>query len=256
MSPFPPSILKYKLSLVDAQENRLARVALWRSCALGFCAISVFLVFNLPYWQIQYQSQIEVNGNKLTSKEFVFSTLNFSYPQYIWTINGVNLAHEIESIPSIAAVRINKSIIPPKLIVSLQEKEPVAVATFAGKVGFLDISGHWIAQRFYDNMAADLALPKLKVVNYRPEYRPSWLRIYELILRYSELQVTELHWGQSSDLFLYTKIGKVFLGSDRSQLKQQFKTMLKLKKLPDYIEGSKVSYIDLSNPNLNLIQKY
>ena len=256
MSSFPPPQIKYKLALVKAQDIRLSHQTLWRSCFVVFCAVSIFLLATLPYWQIKHQSQIEINGEKLISKSSIYNALKISYPQFIWKINGLNLAKQIESIPSIAGARINRIIIPPKLIVSLQEKAPIALATSQGKVGFLDTNGLWIDQKFYDNISADFALPKLKVLNYQIQYQPEWVDIYQLISLYPELEITELQWNQSGDLLLHTKIGKVFLGSDLSQLKRQFKTMLKLQNLPDYIENSQIAYIDLSNPNLDLIQKY
>ena len=256
MSSFPPPQLKYKLALSDIQEHRLSRLSIWRSFIVALCSTSVFLWVILPGWQIEHQSQISIEGNKLVSKNFIYSTLNFKYPQFIWAINSTNLAQKIEATPSIAGVRINKTLIPSKLIIFLQEKKPVALATFKGKVGFLDSDGQWIAQKFYDNISTDFALPKLKVLNYQTQYQQTWRNIYKLILSHSELQITELQWTQSGNLLVQTKIGKVLLGSNFSKLEQQFTTMLELQTLPNYLENSKIAYIDLSNSEPNLIQKY
>lgn len=256
MSSFPPPQLKHKLALINIQKQRMSRIAIWRSGIVALFTVGVFLLTILPYWQIQHQSQIQVKGNRLVSNTFIYSTLNFEYPQFIWTINGSNLAKKIESLPSIDAIRINKNAIPPKLIITLQEKQPFAIAISSGDVGFLDLSGSWIAQKFYDNINEDFALPTIKVINYKPEYQQKWRSLCRLISLYSELNITEVQWSEHSDLLLSTKIGKVFLGSNSALLRKQFTTMLELLDLEGYDKKSKIAYIDLSNPKSSIIQKY
>lgn len=256
MGAFPPPQLQYKLALVKVQQQRLDRISLWRSGLIIILAMSLGLTATLPYWKIKQSTQIKIKGKKLVSEDTVRTAINFNYPQFIGTVNGLNIARKIESIPSIAAVKVNKQIIPPHLIISLQEKEPVAIATSQGKIGFLDANGEWIPQQFYTNIDAKSSLPKLKVIDHQPSYQQPWRKIYQLVSLYPELQISEIQWQDSGSLFIQTKIGRVFLGSDRSQLELQFKTMAKLANLPDYLESSEIAYIDLSNPQVNLIQKY
>jgi len=132
----------------------------------------------------------------------------------------------------------------------------VALATSKGQVGFLSESGEWIAQKFYNNASLDLPLPRLKAINYQPGSELAWSKIYQLNLIYPELQITEIHWRQAGGIFLKTKIGQVFLGSELSRLEQQFKTISKLKNLSTKVDAEEIAYIDLSNPGVNLIQKY
>ncbi|WP_019504284.1 cell division protein FtsQ/DivIB [Pleurocapsa sp. PCC 7319] len=256
MSTFPRSQLEHKLDIVARQDNQLHRIAVWRSCLVIGCAISLCLIVISPYWQIKHESQIHITGDKLVSENTVFTALDLSYPKSIWSLNELNLTQKIESVPSIATAKLNKQLLPPALIISLQERVPIALASSQGNVGFLDSQGEWIAQEFYAHVNTDFALPKLKVINYQPQYQKSWSSIYQLISLYPELEIDEVRWNQSGSLFLHTKLGMVFLGSDLSRLKQQFKIMLKLRNLPTYLERSKIAYIDLSNPEINLIQKY
>ena len=256
MSAFPPPQLQYKLTLVKLQKHRSVRLSLWRAGLLICCSMSLGILASLPYWQVKQQSQIRINGEKLVSEKTIHSTLNFAYPQFIWSVDGLNLAQKIESIPSVAVAQVNRRIIPPSIIISLQEKKPVALAAFQGEVGFLDFQGEWIPLKFYGNINADYPLPKIKVINYEMQHRKSWRKIYRLISLYPELKISEVEWNQSGSLFLQTKIGRVFLGSELSRLEQQFKIMTKLKNLPDHLESSEIAYIDLSNPQVNLIQKY
>lgn len=256
MSPFPPPKLQYKLAIINIQEARLSRIALWRSCLTISCALGLGLVATLPYWQIKYQSQISFVGKKLVSQNSIYDALDFTYPQLIWTINGSNLAQQVKSIPAIEVARIDKQIMPPQLIINLQERIPVAIATSLGKVGFLDVHGEWIPQDLYASFDDNFSLPELAVLNYQPQYKQSWISIYQLISLYPKLKVSKVQWNHSGGLFIQTKIGRVFLGADSSRLEQQFKIISKLQNLPKHIDRRKIAYIDLSNPKINLIQRY
>lgn len=256
MSVFPPPQLQYKLALVKHQKYHANRITLWRAVLLICCTMGFSLVSTLPHWQIKQQSQIKINGENLVKENTIYRTLRFIYPQFIWAVDGASLAHKVESMPSIAAVKVNRTIIPPSITINLQEKKPVAVATFQEEVGFIDASGEWISLDFYDNIDADYSLPKLKVINYEMQLRGTWGKIYRLINLYPDLKISEVAWDQSGSLFIQTKIGQVLLGSELSQLERQFKTMSKLQNLPDHLESSEIAYIDLSNPSVNLIQRY
>lgn len=255
MTQFPPPELQHKLAVLDLQERRLSRLAVWRSGLITCCALALGLSATLPYWKIKHQSQIQLDGKKLVSSETIYKVLDFPYPQFIWTINGSNFTQKLESIPSVEAARINKQIIPPKLTINIQERIPVAIATSMGKVGFLDVTGEWVAQEFYDNINSNFALPELTVLNYQLSDRQAWIAIYQLISLNPELKINEVQWDNGG-LFIQTKLGRVFLGTNSVRLEQQFNILLKLQNLPEHIDNSEIAYIDLSNPQINLIQKY
>ena len=267
MTSFPPPKLQYKLAVVDIQEQRQSRIALWRSCFIIGCVLSLGFLSRSSFWQIKDLTQIKLEGDRLVGEQTINNVLNFDYPQLIWSVNVVDLAQKIESIPSVEVANINRQIIPPRLIVSLQERVPKAIATSQGQMGFLDAQGEWVEQEFYTNMdstknssslgdIANFSLPKLVVHNYQPNYRKSWVNLYELISLYPELKVNQVQWNQSGNLFLQTKIGKVSLGTNPSRLEKQFEIMLKLQNLSDRVNNDRIAYIDLSNPDVNLIQKY
>ena len=256
MSPFPPSKLQYKLTVIELQERRLSRIALWRSCFTIGCVLGLGLLTTLPYWKIKHRSQIHLTGEKLVNTNNIYTALDFTYPQFIWRIDGFDLTQKIESIPAIEAARIDRQIIPPKLTIHIQERVPVAIATLGEEVGFIDVGGAWIPQDLYANIEDDFTLPQLTVLNYQTQYQQSWQKIYQLISLYPELNINEVQWNYAGNLFVQTKIGRVFLGTDSSRLEQQFKIMSKLQNLPKHIDRRKIAYVDLSNPKLNLIQKY
>ena len=256
MNVFPPPQLKYKLATIAIAKRRSVRLSLWRSCFMIGCTMALGLAATVPNSQIKTQKQINVDGEILVSESKIRQALNFTYPQFVWSVNGIDLAHKIESIPSVKAAKVNKQIIPPRINILVREKTPVALATSQGKVGFLNSEGEWIEQSFYDNINTKSPLPELKVINYKTQFKQPWVKIYQLILLYPELKISEVHWQASGDVSLETKIGQVFLGSESSRLSQQFKIISQLKNLPKRIEQSEIAYIDLSNPRVNLIQKY
>ena len=253
---FPPPQLQYKLTLINLQRRRSARISLWRSCLLMCCTVGISISAVIPYWQIKNQSQVKIEGEHLISESSIYHRLNFAYPQFLWAINGIDLAQRIESIPSVKVAQVNRKIIPPQITIALQEKIPVALATSQGQIGFLNSSGEWIAEKFYGNIDEKYSLPKLKVIDYEKQFEPVWVKLYQLVSLYPELQISEVQWNQSGSLFVQTKLGQVFLGADSSRLEQQFKIMLKLKNLPKQLSSSEIAYIDLSNSEVNLIQKY
>lgn len=238
------------------QQRRLARLSMWRASVMVCLATGLGAIATLPNSQIKGRERLILEGRELVSASKIHRALDFTYPQFIWKVNGIELAHKIESIPSIEAVRVRKQIIPPSIIITVREKTPVALATSQGRVGFLNQRGEWIDRQFYDSIDADFSLPQLKVINYQREFAPAWRQLYRLILLHPDLKVTEIHWQNLGEIYLQTKIGRVLLGSESSRLPEQFKTISKLKNLSNRIKNNEIDYIDLSNPGANLIQRY
>jgi cell division protein FtsQ len=245
-----------KLEQLKLQQKRQSYLALWRSAIAIGCTVGLLTVASLPYWQVRDSSQLTFEGENLIAEKTLYSWLAFAYPQSIWSIPTQKLTQKLESIPSIAAARITRQILPPRMTIEIQERIPVAIAETEGRVGFLDERGIWIDQKYYGELSDNLTLPALKVVNFQASQRNSWNEIYRLMRLYSAIKIEEITWDRSNSLFLKTEIGMIYLGSNPSQLEEQFAIMAKLKNLPERVEVGEIAYIDLSNPNLNLIQKY
>ena len=248
--------LKHKLRRLQQQRQRDWRRSLWRSLLTIGCAISLTSIAASSVWQITGQAQVQIEGADLVSETAIYALLDLKYPQFLGTTPSYELAQKLETIPAIAAARVSKQTIPPRLMIFLQERVPVALALSSGKVGFLDAEGTWIPPYLYGDLSTNFPLPQLKVVNFQPQYRRTWSKIHSLISRYSALKISEVRWDESEHLFLKTELGTVYLGSDLSQLEDRFEVMVRLKNLPDRFDSSEIAYIDLSNPRQNLIQKY
>ncbi|MGV2828607.1 cell division protein FtsQ/DivIB [Myxosarcina sp. GI1(2024)] len=255
MEFFSPQ-LEHKLLRLNHKQQQSWRRSLWRSLVTIGCATSLSGIVASSYWQINGRAQVLIEGENLVSEAAIYALLDLTYPQFLGAVPSYELAQKLESIPAIAAARVSKQTIPPRLTISLQERVPVALALSAGKVGFLDAEGTWIPPHFYKNLSTNFLLPQLKVINFHPQDRASWMEIYRLISLYSALEISEVRWDETERLFLKTELGTVYLGADLSQLEDRFEVMVRLKNLPDRFDSSQIAYIDLSNPNLNLIQKY
>ncbi|MEL6496665.1 MAG: FtsQ-type POTRA domain-containing protein, partial [Cyanobacteria bacterium J06623_7] len=218
MSVFPPPQLQYKLATISIQQRRAARLALWRACLIIGGTLSLGVIATVPNSQIKTKQQIDIAGETLVSEAAVHRAMNLAYPQFIWSIDGISLAHKIESIPSIATARVSRQIIPPTIEITIREKTPVALATSQGKVGFLNAEGEWIEQSFYDNLNTKSPLPELKVIDYKTQFQHAWTQVYRLILLYPELKISEVRWQSGGNIYLETKIGQVFIGSQLSRL--------------------------------------
>jgi cell division protein FtsQ len=209
----------------------------------------------LPQWQIRQPAQVEILGEHLIKEEKIFTFLDLSFPQFTWSIPPQKLRQKLESIPAIATAKVKRQILPSRLIISLEERVPVAVALSGEKVGFLDAEGILISSTFYE-LNEEFPLPTLKVTNWQPQYRPYWLQIYHLLTYYSGIKIWEIRWQEPTNLSLKTEIGTVYFGSPADRLVDKFTVLAQLKNLPQYLKTSEIAYIDLSNPDLRLIERY
>ncbi|WP_036483671.1 cell division protein FtsQ/DivIB [Myxosarcina sp. GI1] len=248
--------LSSKLEHLRRKQQRERRRSLWRAIVTIGGAIAITGVGTSSYWQIKGDTQVQIEGENLVSEAAIHALLDLKYPQFLGATPSQKLAQKLESIPAIATVRVSKQTIPPKLTIFIRERVPVALALSAGKVGFLDAEGTWIPSYLYKDLKTNFSLPQLKVINFPLQSRASWTELYRLISAYSAVEITEVRWDESEGLFLKTELGMVYLGSDMSQLEDRFKVMVRLKNLPERFDSSKIAFIDLSNPQQNLIQKY
>lgn len=255
MSTITSQELKRKLSRLKRQNREERQRVIWRAFFVSALAGSLISIAALPQWQINNRGQIHLKDNHLIREDSVFSSLALSYPQSIWTISSQQLSENLETIPAIATAKVSRQILPPTLLVFLQERVPVAVAFSEGNIGFLDAEGTWIPGSFYQ-LDSDFPMPNLKVINWQSEYRSYWTQIYRLLTQYSSVKIFELRWEDPTNLILKTEIGTVYFGSPSERLADKFLVLAKLRNLPEYLNNSEIAYIDLRNPDLRLIEKY
>ncbi len=258
MSSFYDPILRQKLLLLQQQNRQRSRIAIWRCWLVTSLVASSVAIITSTYWQIKKPSQVIFEEDIFVAPSTIYSLLKLNYPQWLWTIPSHELSDHLKSIPPIVDAMVKKQMFPPQMKVKLQERIPVAMALSQGKIGFLDPDGIWLDAKFYrySGEQQNLALPKLKVINFQTQYQETWSEIYRLSARYQEIELLEVRWDEVAHLYLKTNIGKIYLGSDRSLLSEQFQALARFPELATSENLTAIEHLDLSNPKIPFIQRY
>lgn len=240
--------LKTRRSQLHNQRRLKAWQALWRFCCLGGLVGTLVWVMSWPEWTIRERAQIEVQGNKYLSKATIYGLIPLKFPQSIWQLSPQKLSRDIARNPALAEVDVSRHLFPAQLTLSVLERQPVAQAKQGRDLGYLDQTGVFIPSRLYTQSQPKLNAPMF-FLGYDPQYQNFWQAHYPL-LKTSPVRVTLINGTNPSNLTLKTELGLVYLGPNGSQFPQQLKVLARLKYLPARVPSHRVSYIDLSNPQL------
>lgn len=251
----PTDSLKDQRQTLRHQRRLKAWQGVWRF--LFLCGTTGGLIWSvsLPHWLIREKSQIKVLGNERLQTEQIHAMLGMSYPQLIWKLPIHQLREKLENQPPLETVYMTRQLLPVEVTIMVKEREPVAEAIMADKVGFIDDDGVWIPQTFYEQ-AKEKPSVKLKVLGLSQQSLTYWKSIYPLIVN-SPVKITTIDWRDPSNLILYTALGKVHFGTylDREQFLQQLQELGKLRQLSSTVAKERIIYIDLSksdSPSVHL----
>ncbi|BAZ39578.1 polypeptide-transport-associated domain-containing protein FtsQ-type [Calothrix sp. NIES-4101] len=237
---------------------------IWQTVAVSGLAGTLLWGAIQPNWVVKAAKDIEVSGNQLLSDEAVQSRIALSYPQSMWKIEPSQIAESLQKQPAIAHANVTRRLLPPGLVVEIQERIPVAIAvgmernssndTVTEKtLGVLDITGVLIPTDSYNSSNAKVQLPTLKAIGIPEQYRQFWGQVYQTISR-SSVKISEIDWRDPSNLILKTELGKVHLGTPNSRLQEKFKVLLQMTQLPAQVNTNQIEYIDLKDPDSPMIQ--
>jgi len=252
-----PNSLQARRADLKSQRRRKLGQSLWRFLAVSGMAFGLAWSVTLPYWVIRDSKQVEIEGDKLLSQAKVLDLLSLSYPQSVWKLPTYQLSQRLSASPPLVDATITRTISPPRLLVKIQERQPVAIAYQNHQSGYIDQEGVFIAKSFYEKNPQQLPAFSLKVFGYGPQYQQYWPEVYNLIKDFP-VKVSEINWQNPSNLVLTTELGKVYLGAISPQFGRQLKQLGQLRSLSSYIPISEIVYIDLSNlevPTVQLKQK-
>lgn len=243
----------------------------WRTLAVSGLAGSLAWVITLPGWVIRQPTQIAIAGNRFLSEQAIQSYLPLSYPQSLFQLEPQTLAENLESQAPIAEATVARQLFPPRLIVQVTERYPVAVTSLnltnvsaalseaktsahrSSSVGLLDASGVWMPLESYVSLNQSFKLPPLQLIGSQEQYRPYWSQIYQQISR-SPVKVSEIDWRDPNNLILKTELGIVHLGPYSSKFASQLEAVDRMRKLPEKLNSKQIEYIDLKNPEAPAIQ--
>ncbi|MEP0868996.1 FtsQ-type POTRA domain-containing protein [Trichocoleus desertorum AS-A10] len=253
------------------QERRLkALQTSWRTIAVSGLAGGLAWVITLPGWVIRQPDQVAIAGNRFLSAQAIQSLLPMAYPQSLLQLEPQAIAAQLESKAPIEDATVARQLFPPRLIVQVKERYPVAMisdlpnaeavkdketkpATGLSNVGFLDANGVWIPIESYTSFDQSFQLPTLKIVGYQEQKRSQWAELYQAVSQ-SPVKVTEIDWRDPSNIVLKTELGIFHFGSYSSRFAQQIQAMDQLRKLSDKLNPKQVAYVDLQNPDAPSIQ--
>ncbi|MEQ9484850.1 cell division protein FtsQ/DivIB [Coleofasciculus sp. F4-SAH-05] len=255
------SVSQAQISNRRQQLKRARRVkffqALWRSLMVGGMASGLIWAITLPDWVIRQPEQIDIEGNQFLSTQAIRSLLPLSYPQFLWRVEPQAIAESLENTAPIAEATVTRQLMPPGLIIQVQERQPVAIAQgqtqATSEPGFLDERGVWMPQSSYRSLKANVELPTLQVRGQNEHYRPYWSQVYQVV-HHSPVKILEIDWRNPANLILKTELGNVHLGADSSQLAEQLAVLDRMRQLPTQLQPSQIAYIDLKNPDRPVIQ--
>ncbi|HEY9661451.1 MAG TPA: FtsQ-type POTRA domain-containing protein [Allocoleopsis sp.] len=252
------------------QQRRLRLLqTIWQVLALGSMAGGLVWGLSQIDWMLRRASQVTIEGNKVLSADTIRSILPIHYPQSILTLQPQVIAQRLETEAPIADATVTRRLFPPGLTVRIQERYPVAVVYMAGaqpapgakpkpgqkpqQQALLDEEGAWIPYDVYVALNPTQKLPGLKVLGMREEYRSHWASLYEQISR-SPVKISEIDWRNPADLVLKTELGLVHFGSYSPRFSEQLKALDQLRDLPKQVSLDQISYIDLRNPEVPLVE--
>lgn len=242
--------------------------ATWRLVLLFAITGGLGWAIAVSNWAILRKSHIKIQGNRYLTSTAIEELLALSYPESVLEIPPKQLIKQLQDNAAIEQVTITRHLLPPRLIVSVRERPPVAIAlspeteidnpdSYSREIGFLDRRGIWIPKSSYQNDLENFEFPTLKITGPRSNYLPYWQELYPILDR-AKIEIYELNWEDPANLVLKTELGKVHFGvyTSSSQFKQQLSVLSQMQELPKKIPLSHIAYIDLNNANSPKVQLY
>ena len=106
--------------------------AIWRTLAITGLASVLFWVAIQPMWVLKNSTQIVIkSGDQVLTQKDIYSLLGLSSPQSLWRVEPSLIADSLRKQPNIAQATVSRRLLPPGLIIEIQERVPVAIAVRA-----------------------------------------------------------------------------------------------------------------------------
>lgn len=249
--------LAHRRQKLRSQRRLKILQTIWRTVAVSSIAGGVVWAIARPGWVIRQPEQVEIAGNELLSTEAIRLALPIDYPQSLWSLQPQDLARALSAKAPIARATVSRHLLPPRLIIEVLEREPVAIAVnssgLSKVLGLLDSQGVLMAKDSYTNEGGSFPLPDLTVIGAPEQYQPHWEAVYQAISR-CPVKILTIDWQNPRNLILNTELGIVHVGSYSSQFATQLLTLAQMQQLPEQINSSQIAYIDLTNPASPSIQ--
>ncbi|MGD1937587.1 MAG: cell division protein FtsQ/DivIB [Cyanophyceae cyanobacterium] len=249
----------------------------WQSLgAIALLATAGWLI-SAPVWVVRSPEQIAIEGNTRFNDAEIRQLLGLTYPQSLWRLDPDNIADSLKARAPIDEVTVTRQLLPPGLIVQVQELQPVAVvqltapasdtssanatpadaplerAQSTSTVGLVDEEGKWIEISRYQQGQNGRSLPPLKVTISGDQLAQQWSALYRQI-NLAPVRISAVQWQNADNLILQTELGTVYLGLFDTNFNDQLSQLANLRNLVDQVPPNTLDYIDLRDPEAPLIQ--
>jgi cell division protein FtsQ len=177
------SILDRRKQLKRQSRTRFWRKA-WRTGVILSGVIALGCLFVKPEWQIRKTSQVQILGNQQLSAQTLETLLPLSLPVSLLRINPQAIRTALERNVHVEQVFVTRQLFPPRVMIQLQERNPVALATCRRCILVASLAGApavtlgpadlWLLDRqgiplpydSYPKLQQANKVPELLVVNY------------------------------------------------------------------------------------------
>jgi cell division protein FtsQ len=234
------------------RERRRETLAdLWR--LLAFCGLATglgYLVLDQG-WHLSRPEQVEVGGSTNVGRERVLEVLELEFPVPLLDLPPQQISERLRASLAVEEIRVQRRMLPPRLLIDLTDREPVARAerlTPDGpEQGLVDLEGHWMRPEVLPSGQAPQT--GIRVLGWQRRLRPT----LEQVLRQRERMgspLTTVRFEPDGSLWLTTQaLGEVSLGPEDGRLERRIEVMRHLSEtLPGKLGGQTVRSIDLSDP--------
>lgn len=249
---------------------------MWRTVAVAGIAVGVVWVARLPIWLLHSPDQVVIEGEEVLTEETIRSLLPISYPYALVRLRPQAIAAHLEAQAPIADAVVIRHIFPPRLVVQIQERHPVALLISANTPDFipqrqtsspsaspptsasmpielLDEKGFQMSFENYVTLNKSAKLPDLRVIGMQEQYRSQWETMYQHIL-HSPVKISEVNWQEPTNIILNTELGAVHIGAYTDIFPKQLQILDQMRRVPEQLEGRPIDYIDLTQPDAPLLE--
>jgi cell division protein FtsQ len=248
---------EWKRKLKRQQQSEQFWQNVWSVSTVSALAALVAWGATLPEWNIRSTKQIEIKGNQLLSSEILKKMLPISFPQSIFSVKPQEIASQIEKNAPVSNVKVERTLFPAQLVISLTERRPVARFSYKGVIGLIDPEGRLLPSQAYP---MSMAKPELLLLaEDQSLIGKDWRNVYKTINGKS-LGISQIDWREPNNLVLTTQFGKVHCGVfNKIKFERQMVILSQMnnnsfnQKLTESRVG-KIAYIDLSDPQHPLIE--
>lgn len=247
-----PSLAPERRQQLRQQRHQERLRQLWRILLFSTAAGGLSWGLLRQGWELRSPDQIEVLGSSQVNREQVIREAQLRLPQPLLSLKPQELAQRLSAGLPVEQVQVSRLMLPPRLRISLVEREAVAQAQRRSSKGmergYVDRLGNWMTSRQQRGSGTNRS-PQVMVLGWQERLRAP---LAELLAQQDALgsPLQQVRFESNGSLWLRTAaLGDVHLGLPDERLNRRLEVLRHLSThLPKQIKTLKIESIDLSDP--------